>query len=199
MTPLPALQLRSTQLSGDETHHPQPEELSCCELGCLPSQWNHLCVWTARTEPTTCFPPITSLCKSFSNPSVRPAGSLPAMTLPVLPHLSFVELSILILIGTTNDEGVGYAQSARGHDISKGPFFGPGQWLFFTSRLQDAIHEDQGEFFLEREKNERTCISSMSRSKCQLLRAGSNKAKQQCRDLAWKTHSTTCIQRSEKK
>lgn len=106
------------------------------------------------------------------------------MTLPVLPHLSFVELSILILIGTTNDEGVGYAQSTRGHDISKGPFFGSGQWLFFTSRLQDAIHEEQGEFFLERHENERICISSMSRSKCQLLRAGSNKAKQQQRDLA---------------
>lgn len=88
------------------------------------------------------------------------------MAPPVLPHLSFVELSILILIGTTNNEGVGYVQSARGHDVSKGPFFGPGEWLFFPSKLQDAILEEQGEFLLKRHEKERTCIRNMSRSKC---------------------------------
>lgn len=103
-----------------------PRELSCGELARPLSQGNHLSVWTLRRGLTTRLPLVTSLCKSFSVPSVRPAGSLPAMMLSVLPHLSFVELSILILIGTTNNEGVGYAQSAMGHDVSKGPFFGPG-------------------------------------------------------------------------
>lgn len=39
----------------------------------------------------------------------------------------------------------------------------------------------------------------MSKSKCQLLRAVLNKARKQCRGLAWRSHSTTCIQRREKK
>ena len=123
---LPAQHLRSGWDSGDQICHMHPRELSCGELSCPLSQ--SPCLDTAqRTHHLPSSPPpIMSLCKSFSVPSVRSAGCLPAMTLPVLPHLSFVELSILILIGTTNDEGVGYAQSTGSHDISKGPFFGPG-------------------------------------------------------------------------
>lgn len=99
------------------------------EFACPLAQENHLHTWTLCREPTTCPsspPPVMSLCKSFSVPSGRLEGSPPAVTLPAFPHLCFVELAILILIGTTKDEGVGYVQSTRGHDVSKGPFFGPG-------------------------------------------------------------------------
>lgn len=191
ITQLPAQQLR-VAVCWDQTCHILPWDASSSESACLLSQGNHLC-WTLTV--TTHLPLISSL-------SV-PAGSLP--NLPVLPHLVFGELSILILIGPTNNEGVRYVQSTRGQDGAEGPLFGPRQWFFFTRSLQDAILKEQWQFFLERHEKHRICISKRSRSMSQLLQAGITKQSNSIAWLAgvqeacrrWSVHSTTRIQRME--
>lgn len=180
ITQPPAQQL-SVAVFWDQTCHILSWDVSSSESACLLSQGSHLCAGHCT---------VTTLL-----PLSAPPGSLP--NLPVLPHLTFGELSILILIAPTNNEGVRYVQSTRGQDGAKGPVFGPGQWFFFTISLQDAILEEQWQFFLERHEKLRICISNRSRSKSQLLQAGITKQSNSTGCLAWKMHSTTCIQRME--
>lgn len=172
-------------VSWDQTCHILPWDVSSSESARLLSQENHPCA--GHCTVTTHLPLIPSL-------SIHPGSHL---NLPVLPHLTFVEVSILILIGPTNNEGVRYVQSIRGQDGAKGPVFGPGKWFFFTISLQDAILEEQWQFFLKRQEKKRICISNRSRSKSQLLQAGITKQSNSTGCLAWKMHSTTRIQRME--